>query len=161
MVVRLAAKKYQHWIARGWNNVIWTYESSFEMEKLLWKMKVWHKVYKHYKWKCLVPTFKLDCVLVMIWDAFLGFHKNPLILMPPRRWKATHFIDNVYKRVLNGLYFLYDNDDNVLFMEDGTLVHRAHMSQQWRQAHGIRLLQWPAYSQDLNSIENVKCQAPI
>jgi hypothetical protein len=67
--------------------VIWTNESSFEMEKLLRQVKVWHKVYKCYNWKCLVPTFKLDCVLVMIWDAFSSFHKNPLVLVPPRKWK--------------------------------------------------------------------------
>jgi hypothetical protein len=79
MVARLAfAKKYQHWTARDWSNVIWTNESSFEMEKLLRQVKVW---------QCLVPTFKLDCVLVMIWDAFSSFHKNPLVLVPPRKWK--------------------------------------------------------------------------
>jgi hypothetical protein len=60
MAARLAfAKKYQHWIAHGWSNVIWTDESSFEMGKLWGQVKVWHKVYGHYNWKYLAPTFQL------------------------------------------------------------------------------------------------------
>jgi hypothetical protein len=45
--------------------------------------------------------------------------------------------------------------DNDLLMEDGAPMHPAHMSWQWKQAHGIRMLQWPANSLDLNPIENV------
>jgi hypothetical protein len=58
--------------------------------------------------------------------------------VPLERQKATHFIHDIYKRVLKGLYFLHDDGDNVLLMEDGAPMHRAHISQQWRQAHGIR-----------------------
>ena len=65
----------------------------------------------------------------MIWGAFLGFRKSPLVLMPPGRQKATHFIDEVYERVLSRLYFLYDDTNNVSLMEDGALVHRVHISQ--------------------------------
>jgi hypothetical protein len=105
--------------------------------------------------KYLAPTFKSDCVSVMIWGAFSGFHKNPLVLMPPGRRKVTQFIDDVYERILSGLYFLHDDTDNVLLMEDGAPVHCAHISQQWGQAHGIRMLQWPTNSLYLNPIETV------
>jgi hypothetical protein len=142
MAARLAfAKKYQHWIAHGWSNVIWTDESSFEMGKLWGQVKVWHKVYGHYNWKYLAPTFKLGRISVMFWGAFSGFHKRPLVLMPPKRRKTTHFIDDIYERVSSGLYFLHDDIDNVLLMEDGAPMHCTHISQQWRQAHGIRMLQ--------------------
>jgi hypothetical protein len=68
-------------------------------------------------------------------------HKRPLVLMPPKRRKTTHFIDDIYERVSSGLYFLHDDIDNVLLMEDGAPMHCTHISQQWRQAHGIRMLQ--------------------
>jgi hypothetical protein len=52
--------------------------------------------------------------------------------MPHGRRKATHFIHDIYERVLSGFYFLHDDIDNVPLMEDGALVHHAHISQQWR-----------------------------
>ena len=89
---------------------------------------------------------------MMIGGAFSSFHKRPLVFMPHGRQKATQFIDDLYKGILSGLYFLYDNSDKVLLMEDGAQVHYAHISEQWRQAYGMRMLQWPANSLDLNPI---------
>jgi hypothetical protein len=99
------------------------------MGKLSRQRKVWYKVCKRYNWKCLAPTFKSGHVSLIIWGAFLGFCKSPLVLIPHGRQKATHFIDDVYERILSGLYFLYDDTNNVLLMEDGAPVHRVHISQ--------------------------------
>jgi hypothetical protein len=67
-----------------------------------------------------------------MFDFGVHFHKIPLVLMPHGRRKATHFIHDIYERVLSGFYFLHDDIDNVPLMEDGALVHHAHISQQWR-----------------------------
>jgi hypothetical protein len=40
-------------------------------------------------------------------------------------------------------------------MEDSALVHRALLPNQWREAHGMKKLAWPANSPDLNPIENL------
>jgi hypothetical protein len=60
-----------------------------------------------------------------IWSTFLGFHKSPLVLMLPGRQKAIHFIDEKYKRVLSGFYFLHNDIDNILLI-DGAPIHRTH-----------------------------------
>jgi len=40
-------------------------------------------------------------------------------------------------------------------MEDGTPIHHSKLAQQWRIAYGIRKLDWPPNSSDLNPIENL------
>jgi hypothetical protein len=40
-------------------------------------------------------------------------------------------------------------------MEDGALVHRSKLAQQWRIAYGIQKLDWLPNSLDLNPIENL------
>ena len=40
-------------------------------------------------------------------------------------------------------------------MEDGAPMHRSVLSSAWRHAHGMKKLQWPANSLDLNPIKNL------
>lgn len=70
---RLAfAKKYRHWTEQDWKNVIWTDESSFELEKTSRQIRVWRKTHEAYASHCLAPTFKSGRSSVMVWG---GLHR--------------------------------------------------------------------------------------
>jgi hypothetical protein len=44
---------------------------------------VWQRPYERYAWDCIAPTFKSGRASVMVWGAFIGFDKRPLVIMPP------------------------------------------------------------------------------
>lgn len=48
--------------------------------------------------------------------------------------------------------------ETMLFMQDNSKVHIANRTAEWIRNHDITLLKWPAYSSDLNPIENVWAQ---
>lgn len=153
---RLAfARTHESWTFEDWCNIIWTDESSFEIGKNPRQIRVWRKAYEKYNWDCIAPSFKSGRSSVMIWGAFTGFDKSPLVTIPSDKRSSSDFVTIVYEGVLSGFYFLHDHHEQLILMEDGAPVHRSSLPQQWRLAHGIEKLVWPANSPDLNPIENV------
>jgi len=59
----------------------------------------------------------------MIWDAFIGYEKSPIFIMPSDRRTSVDFVDIVYEGRLSDFYFLHDDPQSLLFMEDGAPVH--------------------------------------
>lgn len=149
------ARAYRHWMAEDWKHVIWTDESSFELGKNSRQIRVWRKTHEKYAMHCLAPTFKSGRTSVMVWGAFTGFEKSPLVFLPQGERTAADFVQNVYEGILSGFYFMHVHRNELVLMEDGAPVHRARVSQLWREAHGIRKLKWPPNSPDLNPIENL------
>jgi hypothetical protein len=153
---RLAfARKYKHWTEEDWYKVIWTDESSFELQKNSRQIRIWRKPHEKYLAECLAPTFKSGRTSVMVWGAFTGFDKCPLVIMPQGERSAAHFVKNVYESTLSGFYFMHDNPHELTLMEDGAPIHRSKLPEDWRLAHGMKKLDWPPYSPDLNPIENM------
>ena len=155
-VDRLAfAKAHQNWMESDWCNIMWTDESSFEIGKYSRQVTVWRRPNERYFSDCLTPSFKSGHTSVIIWGAFLGYQKCLLVVMPPHRRTASDFINIMYEGCLSGFYFLHDDLDNLILTEDGAPMHRSFLSSAWRHAHGMKKLQWPANSPDLNPIENL------
>ena len=90
----------------------------------------------------------------MVWGAFIGFDKIPLVIMAPEERTAKHFVQKVYEDTLSGFYFMHDEPEELTLMEDDAFVHQSKYSKSWRQAHGMKLV-WPTNSPDLNPIENM------
>jgi hypothetical protein len=62
---------------------------------------------------------------VMVWGAFTGFDKCPLVIMPANRRSAHDFVEIVYEGALSGFNFLHDCSEDLILIEDSALVHRA------------------------------------
>ena len=91
----------------------------------------------------------------MVWTAFIGFDKSPLVIMPQGEKTAADFVENVYEGILSGFYFMHDQPHELILMEDGVAIHQSKLLENWRQAHGMKKLIWPPNSPNLNSIQNL------
>jgi transposase len=149
------AKVHAHWTVEDWKNIIWTDESSFELGKNSRQIRVWRRIHERYHIDCLAPSFKSGRTSIMVWGAFTGFDKSPLIVIPPTKRSAVGFVEHVYEGTLSGFYFMHDKPEQLTLMEDGAPVHRSKYPSDWREAHGIKKMIWPPNSPDLNPIENL------
>ena len=59
----------------------------------------------------------------MVWGAFTGYDKCPIIVIPPNKQKSKDFVDIVYESRLSGFSFLHDHPETLILMEDGAPVH--------------------------------------
>ena len=50
---------------------------------------------------------------------------------------------------------MHDQLDQLTLMEDRAPIHRSRYPNHWREAHGMKKMNWPPNSPDLNSIENL------
>jgi hypothetical protein len=57
-----------------------------------------------YNINCLEPTFKSGHTSTMVWGAFFGTTKAPLVFIPLNSQKAADFIEEVYKPGLAPFY---------------------------------------------------------
>ena len=146
------AKEHLNWTVDQWKRVIWTDESSFQIGANVIKKKVWRRRSEKYKKSCIKASFKSGRTSVMVWGAICGGRKSPLVVMPKNKRTSQDFVNIVYEPALLDFY---QSIPNAILMEDNAPIHRAKTAENWRLAHGIVKMEWPAQSPDLNPIENL------
>jgi len=78
--------------------------------------------------------------------------KSQITFLPKDLHFAKDFIEVVYNGEL--LHFMGRVPQGLL-MEDGALVHRSKLCEEWRQTHLLEKLDWPTNSPNFNPIENL------
>ena len=64
---------------------------------------------------------------------------------------SIKYID-ILKQNLLGILFDYPN---LIFQDDNDPKHRSNMTKEWKKQNNIKSIEWPAYSPDLNPMENI------
>ena len=77
------------------------------------------------------------------------------MVFPLNQKKAANFVENIYKPTIILFINQVDPNQQLAIMEDNTPVHTARVSRDFLKKEGIKKIDWPAKSPDLNPIENV------
>ena len=160
MQKRLAfAKKYRDWKAEDWLNIVWSDESTFQVNHEM-PRNVRRPLYKKgmvlgypYHEKYLKVTVKHQAS-VMVWACFSGkAGLGSLYFVPKGKiMNAKDYLENILKeKVLLTL----EVHGASYFQQDGAPVHTAKICKNWLSDNEVNVLDWPPQSPDLNPIENM------
>lgn len=153
---RLAfAEKYGYWTADQWASILWSDETSVAAGRF---KKLWVT-------RLLDEEFDLTCIIDkesspgwIFWGCFAGTEKGPGILWE-KDWGTINQYTYAEKIVpiIEAWVTMQRNYEGreLVFMQDNAPAHSAESVQFELESRGIRLLDWPPYSPDLNPIEHI------
>ena len=81
--------------------------------------------------------------------------KCPLVIIPSIEQSIIDFLQFVYEDILSNFYFIHNQPNQCTLMEDGALIYHSRYPNNWKQAHGIKKINWLPNLPDFNLIENL------
>lgn len=140
------------WTVSNWKKVFFTDEKMFTQFHKKSCKRVWRAPGEEYHSDCLVPTVSRSDSC-MVWAGFCWEERGPLVVHSGSVTGSAHaklLEDHAipsFKEIFAG--------GGGIFQQDNAPVHTAKVAQDVLVAGKIKILPWPAYSPDLNPIENL------
>lgn len=146
------AQLYTQWSEDDWKHVIFSDETKIVSIPLHHGTRVWTTPTEGLNPDLVVPRVHSEGVNIMIWACitFYGLHNVVSI--------EGHLTGESYVDILNEhllpVISGYFHDQEYFFQQDNSSIHTSNVVKNFFNAQEIQTIQWPAYSPDLNIIEN-------
>jgi transposase len=149
-------KETANWTNEDWKKVIWSDESNVELGLSSRKIMVFRSRGERYQPEYLAPNHRSGRISVMFWSCFWQNELGPLVAIPKGRVNLTRYCE-ILEDHLFPFYMVVREvlDDEPWFMDDNARVHESAETKGFKDELGIRTLEWPSQSPDLNPIENL------
>jgi transposase len=132
---------------RDWSNVIFTDEVTFSTYS--YKKKLWRLPNKKYVVRTVKHPDKVHA-----WGCFSSKGFGKLFLFKGKL--DAKFLIEIYKKaLLPSAKSWFNGNSSWILQEDNDPKHTSKLSTEWKKSQNIQKMNWPAYSPDLNPIENV------
>lgn len=146
------ARNHQNWVLEDWKTVIWSDETMIHIgdgkHKFVRVLDGYPLTDAHYD---LTVKFPLK---IMIWSCFSWFGTGRA-LQVEGSLNSQQYIETIIEgRLIQQLQQWFPNGSGI-YQQDNAPCHKSKLSMACFRRHGIRLLDWPAQSPDLNPIENM------
>ncbi|GFW20819.1 transposable element Tc1 transposase [Trichonephila clavipes] len=119
-----------------------------QSDELAW---VWRMHGESFFSDCLVPTVKLGGGSIMVWRCFSWFGLGPLV--PVIGNINSEMNVDVFWTILHSQQ--YFGEGSFLFQQDNYSIHTSRLAQPWFDEMGIKKLDLPSQSSNLNPIEHL------
>ena len=144
------ARLHRRWTVRQWENVIFSDESRFLLQRHDGRRRVYRRVGERFL-NTTVSTAS-DKRSVMVWAAISATGKSNLVIVHGNL-TANLYINNCLRPHL--IPFIQQHNNNVTFQHDNARPHTAILTRNFLTQSNINVLPWPAMSPDLNPIEHL------
>jgi DDE superfamily endonuclease len=164
---RIWCERRKHWTPEMFRNHVWSDETVIILGMSAHK-KVRRRNGTAYQRKNLQPRFKDPKTQVMVWGCFTYNSLGPLVKVRKRGpEERVHSRDRLglnseqyVSEILEAHLLPYweelgGMDTGLIFMDDGSPVHDAKISNDFKDDNDIYWFDWPPNSPDLNPIENL------
>jgi transposase len=147
------AQNRQHWTVDDWKQVIFSDEALITAYAVNPHSTVWTRDTKGLNPRLVVPAVQGGGSRIMVWGCISKFGFHDLALLEGHV-NSEAYITTLTDHLLP-VIDTYFRDQAVVFQQDGARIHTSHATMEFLESSGVRVLEWPPNSPDLNLIEHV------
>jgi transposase len=145
------AREHLNWTKEQWQSVLWSDESPFTLRHH-GRTRVWRLHNDRYSPLVTKGTMKYD-QKINVWGCFsatgVGHLYRVCGILDRKQYRQI-----LIRHMLPSAKILFPRR-NYILQQDNDLKHTAHSVQKYLENKGVRVLDWPSQSPDLNPIENL------
>lgn len=145
-------RQHQRWTHQRWRGVIFSDESRFCLSTADGRHRVWRRRGERFSRCCIQEFNRWGGPSVMVWAGITAQHRTPLVVVEGNL-TAQRYVQDILQPHL--VPFLQAHPEITLFQQDNARPHTARVTTNFLQNQGIEVMQWAAYSPDLNPIEHL------
>lgn len=146
-------REHRNWSSTDWSRVLFTDESRFCLESDSRRVTVWREQNTRNNPSNILERHRYKGGGIMVWAGIILNGRTDLHIFSTATMNAEIYRDEVldpHVKLFRGAV-----GDNFLLMDDNARPHRADLVNEYLETEGIQRMEWPAYSPDLNPIENM------
>jgi hypothetical protein len=152
---RLAfALKHKYWTVEDWTRVIWSDETKINRIGSDGRKYVWKLSGQPLQNKEVQGTVKFGRGSLMVWGC-MSWNGVGILAEVEGRMNAEQYVSILEDNLLPTMENSGISEKSIIFQQDNDPKHTSKRAKKWLESQGIKLLDWPAQSPDLNPIEHL------